>query len=52
VPETRSDAMTALCLHHPSTKVEALVSESGATFWIEHDAALFNILKQGPDFYR
>ena len=34
------------------TNVEALVSESGATFWIEHDAALFKALKQGPDFYR
>lgn len=34
------------------TKVEALVLESGATFWIEHDAALFNTLKQAPDFYR
>ena len=33
-------------------KVEALVSETGATFWIEHDAALFETLKLAPYFYR
>lgn len=33
-------------------KVEALVSETGATFWIEHDAALFETLKLAPNFYR
>ena len=33
-------------------KLEALVSETGATFWIEHDAALFETLKLAPNFYR
>ena len=33
-------------------KVEALVAETGATVWIEHDAALFEILKLAPNFYR
>ena len=33
-------------------KVEALVSETGATFWIEHDVALFETLKLAPNFYR
>ena len=33
-------------------KVEALVAETGVTFWIEHDAALFEILKRAPNFYR
>ena len=33
-------------------KVEALVAETGATFWIEHDAALFETLKLAPNFYR
>ena len=33
-------------------KVEVLVAETGATFWIEHDAALFETLKLAPNFYR
>jgi glyoxylase-like metal-dependent hydrolase (beta-lactamase superfamily II) len=33
-------------------KVEALVAETGAIFWIEHDAALFETLKLAPNFYR
>ena len=33
-------------------KVEALVAETGATFWIEHDVALFETLKLAPNFYR
>ena len=33
-------------------KVESLVTEEGAQFWIEHDLALFNTLKTAPDFYR
>ena len=33
-------------------KVEALVSETGATSWIERDAALFETLKLAPNFYR
>ena len=33
-------------------KVESLVTEEEAQFWIEHDLALFNTLKIAPDFYR
>ena len=33
-------------------KVEALVAATGATFWIEHDAALFYTLSLAPDYYR
>lgn len=33
-------------------KVEALVAATGATFWIEHDAALFQTLSLAPDYYR
>ena len=33
-------------------KVEALVAETGATFWIEHYVALFETLKLAPNFYR
>ena len=33
-------------------KVEALVAAAGATFWIEHDAALFQTLSLAPDYYR
>ena len=33
-------------------KVEALVAATGATFWIEHDAALFQTLALAPDYYR
>ncbi len=33
-------------------KVESLVAEEGAQFWIEHDLALFKTLKTAPDFYR
>jgi glyoxylase-like metal-dependent hydrolase (beta-lactamase superfamily II) len=33
-------------------KVESLVTEEGAQFWIEHDLALFKTLKTAPDFYR
>ena len=32
-------------------KVESLVTEAGAQFWIEHDLALFKTLKLAPDFY-
>ena len=32
-------------------KVEALVEETGATFWIEHDKALADTLKLAPAFY-
>ena len=33
-------------------KIEALVASTGATFWIEHDAALFQTLSLAPDYYR
>lgn len=33
-------------------KVESLLKEEGAQFWIEHDLALFKTLKTAPDFYR
>jgi glyoxylase-like metal-dependent hydrolase (beta-lactamase superfamily II) len=32
-------------------KVEALVEDTGATFWIEHDKALADTLKKAPEFY-
>lgn len=32
-------------------KLEAVVRETGATLWIEHDKALADILKKAPDFY-
>jgi hypothetical protein len=33
-------------------KVEALVETTGADFWIEHDAALFETLRLAPGFYQ
>ena len=33
-------------------KVEALVEATGAVFWIEHDAALFETLTLAPGFYQ
>lgn len=32
-------------------RIEALVAETGATFWIEHELALFKKLKKAPAFY-
>jgi glyoxylase-like metal-dependent hydrolase (beta-lactamase superfamily II) len=32
-------------------KVEALISETGATLWIEHDKALADTLKRAPSYY-
>jgi len=32
-------------------KVEALVQQTGARLWIEHDLATFNLLKKAPGFY-
>ena len=32
-------------------KVEAFVAETGATFWIEHDLALFETLDKAPAYY-
>ena len=33
-------------------RVEALVAEAGATFWIEHDLALFETLDTAPAYYQ
>ena len=33
-------------------KVEAFVAEENATFWIEHDLALFETLRTAPEFYQ
>lgn len=33
------------------TKVEQLLSETGATLWIQHDKALADTLKMAPQFY-
>jgi N-acyl homoserine lactone hydrolase len=33
-------------------KVEALIKETGATLWIEHDMELARTLKKAPDFYQ
>ena len=33
------------------TKVEQLLSENGATLWIEHDKALADTLKMAPQYY-
>ena len=32
-------------------RIEAFVDAAGATFWIEHDLALFQELKKAPEFY-
>ena len=32
-------------------RIEALVAETGATFWIEHELALFEKLKKAPEHY-
>ena len=32
-------------------RVEALIKETGATLWIEHDKALADTLKRAPEFY-
>ena len=33
-------------------KVEALVAETGADFWLQHDASLFDSQQKAPGFYR
>ena len=32
-------------------RIEAFVEDVGATFWIEHDLALFEELDTAPDYY-
>jgi hypothetical protein len=32
-------------------RVEALVKDTGATLWIEHELALFETLKKAPAYY-
>jgi len=33
-------------------KVEALVAETGADFWLQHDASLFDSQQKAPEFYQ
>lgn len=33
-------------------KVEALVAETGADFWLQHDASLFDAQQKAPNFYQ
>ena len=33
-------------------KVEALVTETGADFWLQHDASLFDSQQKAPEFYQ
>ena len=33
-------------------KVEALVTETGADFWLQHDASLFDAQRKAPGFYQ
>lgn len=48
VPQFNFDAPKTL---ESMDRIEAFVAEKGATFWIEHDLALFESLKQAPLFY-
>ena len=48
VPTFNYDAETTLA---SMERVEALVDETGATFWIEHDLALFRGLDKAPGYY-
>ena len=48
VPEFNVDSdMTLMSMD----RVEALVAETGATFWIEHELAFFEQLKKAPAYY-
>ena len=48
VPTFNHDAEMTLAA---MDRVEAFVDEMGATFWIEHDLALFRTLDTAPDYY-
>ncbi len=48
VPTFNYDAAMSL---RSIDKVEALLKETGATLWIEHDKALADTLKKAPQFY-
>lgn len=48
VPQFNFDAPKTL---ESMDRIEAFVEEKGATFWIEHDLALFESLKHAPLFY-
>lgn len=48
VPTFNHDAEVTLA---SMSRVEELVAESGATFWIEHDLALFEGLDKAPAYY-
>jgi N-acyl homoserine lactone hydrolase len=41
----------AAMTHRSMDKIEALIKQSGATLWIEHDKALADTLKKAPLFY-
>jgi N-acyl homoserine lactone hydrolase len=48
VPKFNYDAAMSL---RSMDKIEALLKETGATLWIEHDKALADTLKKAPEFY-
>jgi glyoxylase-like metal-dependent hydrolase (beta-lactamase superfamily II) len=48
VPKFNFDAPMTL---KSMDKVEALIKQTGATLWIEHDKALADTLKKAPQFY-
>ena len=48
VPKFNYDAAMSL---KSIDKVEALLKDTGATLWIEHDKALADTLKKAPEFY-
>ncbi len=49
VPKFNYDAAMSL---QSIDKVEALLKETGATLWIEHDKAFADTLKKAPEFYK
>jgi glyoxylase-like metal-dependent hydrolase (beta-lactamase superfamily II) len=48
VPSFNVDADATLA---SMDRVEAMLAEEGATLWIEHELALFERLKQSPEYY-
>ena len=49
VPRFNFDADQTL---ESMTKIENLLSETGAEYWIEHELAWFEQLKQAPNYYQ
>ena len=33
------------------TRIDAMLEQTGATLWIEHEAALAKTLKKSPEYY-